>query len=292
LFCARRIGAAATLCVVKSIAFDRLRPAHWMRRSGWALPGWITVPWPLPAVVTWVLAWGFFLTLRRAGLDAAAAWLLAAGPSALVALSQRRPWRRLMVAAGFPLSSLALGAAVPTWAWLVALVPLLLAYPLRAWSDAPFFPTPRHALQALAAAVPLPSGASVLDAGCGLGHGLNALRATWPRAQLHGVEWSAPLAWLCARRCKSAQVLRGDMWVLPWAGHDVVYLFQRPESMRRAWTKACAEMQPGHWLVSLEFAIPDVQPHAQLDAGGGRPLWVYRVPSSATSGSKKPRHGR
>ena len=36
----------------------------------------------------------------------------------------------------------------------------------------------------------------------------------------------------------------------------MVYLFQRPESMERAFAKATHELAPGCWLVSLEFAVP------------------------------------
>ena len=146
----------------------------------------------------------------------------------------------------------------------------------RAWRDAPFFPTPATALDGLAAAVPLREGARVLDAGCGLGHGLAALHRAWPAAELHGTEWSRPLAWGAAARCRFARVRRGDMWAQPWGGFDLVYLFQRPESMARAWDKACREM-PGGWLASLEFAVPGVEPVARL---GARPLWVYRIPGS------------
>jgi hypothetical protein len=37
-------------------------------------------------------------------------------------------------------------------------------------------------------------------------------------------------------------------------------------------------MAPGTWLVSLEFAVPGVLPHAQLRAPGGRVVWIYRLP--------------
>jgi SAM-dependent methyltransferase len=256
------------------------------------------LPWPLPALLAWGLSWGVFALGQQLGLAPIWAWLLAALSGGAVAVTVPGGWRRALLAAGFPLSSLALGAAVPPWLWLVAAVPLLLAYPLRAWADAPFFPTPARALQPLAATLNLPPGARVLDAGCGLGHGLRALHRLWPQAQVEGVEWSAPMAWLCARRCSFARVRRGDMWSLPWGGHGLVYLFQRPESMARAWTKACTEMAPGSWLVSLEFPIPGVQALHRLDAGAGRPLWVYRVDSSLhklsapVAASKKARHGR
>lgn len=271
---------------VKSTEIPLTRP---LTRPLWRLA---RLPWPLPALLAWALAWAAFAVAQQAGLPLALAWVAASLLGGVAASRVPGRWRQLLMAGGFPLSSLALGAAVPAWLWLVAALPLLAAYPLRAWTDAPFFPTPGHALLALGPALPLPDGARVLDAGCGLGHGLKALQAAWPQARITGVEWSALLSALCAWRCRFAQVRRADMWVHPWTGHDVVYLFQRPESMVRAWTKAQAEMAPGQWLVSLEFAIPGVEPHQRLDAGGGRPLWIYRVPLSAAAGSKKARRGR
>ena len=106
-----------------------LAPAGRSRRS------W---PWPLPALAAWLLAWALFAaaaTLAWPVLGFALA--LAAG--ALAAARVQGRWRRLLVAAGFPASALALGvaSALPAWAWLVALLPLLLAYPVRAWRDAP-----------------------------------------------------------------------------------------------------------------------------------------------------------
>jgi SAM-dependent methyltransferase len=196
------------------------------------------------------------------------------------------PWRRGIAAAGFPLSAWAQGAGGaagwPAWAWLLLLLPLLVAYPLRAWRDAPFFPTPDDALQGLDRWVPAPR--SVLDAGCGLGHGLRACRRLWPAARLSGIEWSPLLAVAARVWCPWAQVRRGDMWRTAWSGHDVIYVFQRPESMARVWAKACAEMAPGSWLVSLEFELPGQSPQACLQGAGRRTVWAYRVPP-ATPGS-------
>lgn len=239
--------------------------------------------WPLPALLAWSLAWALFIAARHAGLAPGPAWALAALLGAAAAMPVAGRWRQLLVAAGFPLSSLALGVSAPAWLWGLAALPLVLAYPLRAWSDAPFFPTPRHALQPLGQALVLPAGARLLDAGCGLGHGLRALRAAWPAAHIEGIEWSAPMAWLCARRCRFAQVRRGDMWAPSWQGYDLVYLFQRPESMARAFAKARAELRPGAWLVSLEFQVPGVPATLRLPAGRGRSVWCYRMAGTRRS---------
>lgn len=238
-----------------------------------------SLPWPLPALAAWALAWGLFAALRAAGSEPGPAAAVSALAGAALAQTVHQPWRRWIVALGFPLSAVALGlaASVPPWAWALAALPLLVAYPLRAWRDAPFYPTAADALQGLDAHVTLAPGAHVLDAGCGMGHGLQALRAVWPEAALHGVEWSRPLAWIARARCPWAQVSRGDMWAGDWSQLDLLYLFQRPESMPRAAEKARREMRAGSWFVSLEFEVPGWQPQAQLQAPGKRKVWVYRI---------------
>jgi hypothetical protein len=48
--------------------------------------------------------------------------------------------------------------------------------------------------------------------------------------------------------------------------------------MQRAWDKACAEMAPGTWLVSLEFVVPDRRPDLQDALPSGRAVSAWRVP--------------
>lgn len=246
------------------------------------------LPWPLPALLAWLLAWGLFVSARAAALAPGAAFVLAAAAGLAASFAADGLWRRSLAAGGFPLSALALGAlpGLPGWAWALAALPLLLAYPLRAWRDAPFFPTPATALAGIERVLVLPDGgrgARVLDAGCGLGHGLRALRRAWPHARFEGIEWSRPLAAWAARRCRFARIVRGDMWAASWQGCDLVYLFQRPESMARAWAKAEAELAPGAWLVSLEFEIPGRVPQARLGGAGERPVWAYRIGATPPS---------
>ena len=240
---------------------------------------WFRVPWPLPALLAWAAAWLLYAALQRTTVPAVLALLLACALGTAASLLGKTWWRRGLIAAGFPLSLLASGASgIPAWAWLVPLALLLLVYPLNAWRDAPLFPTPRQALDALPGAAPLAPQARVLDAGCVVGDGLVALRRAYPQARVEGVEWSGALRLLCALRCPWARVQRGDMWGVDWGRYALVYLFQRPESMARAAAKAQAEMAPGSWLVSLEFAVPGVLPSVQLRAPGGRVVWLYRMP--------------
>ena len=243
---------------------------------------WISrIPWPLPALLTWGSAWLLFASLQRV-IAPVWALLLACALAAVASVLGSNWWRRGLIAAGFPLALALTGwASIPAWAWLVPLLLLLAVYPLNAWRDAPVFPTPHAALQGLAGQIPLAPGARVLDAGCGLGDGLMALRRAYPQAQLEGVEWSWPLRLLCGLRCPWARVRRADMWESDWSGYELVYLFQRPETMPRAAGKALAELAPGAWLVSLEFAAPGLLPRAQLRLPGGRVVWMYRMPEKA-----------
>ena len=236
--------------------------------------------WPLPALLAWAAGWVAVLALlRTAALPAVLAIAAGMAVAAAPALFAATFWRRVIVAAGFPVSLLAtgVGAALPAWTWLLPLAVLALAYPVTAWRDAPVFPTPRDALAGLDRHIALAPDASLLDAGCGLGHGLRALRAVWPQARIAGVEWSWPLTLATKLRCPWAHVARGDMWRGSWAVHDLVYLFQRPESMARALAKADAEMRPGSWVVSLEFEAAGRRPHARMEMPSGRPIWIYRV---------------
>ena len=243
--------------------------------------------WPVPALLAWAAGWGAFALLRGAGAPLPVAVLL---PAALLAagaaLMPSGPgltlMRRGIVGGGFPLSlatSGLLAGALPAWTWLLPLALLLLLYPLRSWRDAPLFPTPAGALRGLAAALPLPAGARIVDAGCGLGDGLRELHREYPNATLQGWEWSRPLAAACAWRCRGwARIARRDIWAADWQAHDLVYLFQRPESMARAVAKAQRELRPGAWLASLEFPATGLRPQAVHACADGRRLWLYRAP--------------
>ncbi|MDE2419443.1 MAG: class I SAM-dependent methyltransferase [Burkholderiales bacterium] len=245
--------------------------------------------WPLPAVLTWGAAWLLFKLAMGQGAPLGTAIAAATALGVATSLWGDSWWRRVWIAAGFPLS-LALSlpslgvSELPAWAWLVPLLLLLLVYPLNAWRDAPLFPTPPDALQALPEHAPLRDGAKVLDAGCGLGQGLEALNQAYPHVALHGLEWSWPLRWMCALRCPWAEVRQGDIWKADWSGYDMVYLFQRPESMPRALAKAAAELQSGAWLVSLEFEAIGTAPTARYRAPDGRMVWLYLAPLSAPPG--------
>ena len=246
--------------------------------------GWLRrLPWPWPALLVWALAWGAFVGLQPV---LAPVWAsVAAGLLALAGslLAGQTRWRQALMAAGFPASLLLQqglqgGAALPVWGWLLPLALLLWVYPPGSWRDAPVFPTPPDALDGLPQVLPLPPAATVLDAGCGLGHGLQALHRAYPHATLLGTERSWPLRLWCGWRCPWATVRQGDMWADDWGQCDLVYLFQRPETMPRAMAKAAQQLRPEAWLASLEFADPAWPPTAVWTCPDGRPVWLYQAP--------------
>lgn len=225
--------------------------------------------WPASALLSWGLGWA---ALRLLGASPAgiAAFV---GVGLVAALLHRRPWRRLCVALGPPLALAVLGLPLPPWAWLALALALLALYPWSLWRDAPLYLTPPEAFVGLE--LPLAAGARLLDAGSGSGAGLRAWRRAFPALELHGIEASWPL-WLWSRwRCPWATLRRGDLWHQDWGGFQLVYLFQRPESMPAALAKARTELRPGAWLLSLDFPLPGVKPALERAVAPRHRLYLY-----------------
>lgn len=244
------------------------------------------IRWPLAALSLWATLWLLHLFLLGQGVPAALAMLLPTLVGLLASALARTKGistaRAVALALGFPVSLWFLGVTqLPAWIWLLPLALVFWIYPVKAWRDAPVFPTPLQALIAVPNHAALPAGARILDAGCGAGDGLKAIRLAYPEAQCIGLEFSRPLSWLARLRCPWAKVRCADIWLDDWSAYDMVYLFQRPETMPRAVAKAQAEMKAGSWLVSLEFEARDLQPTAVVEASAGRPVWLYQWPSTA-----------
>jgi hypothetical protein len=239
--------------------------------------------WPIYAIVFWGVAWLIHYALLSFNITPA--WVFAAtlSISLLLSMAEKNQWRRLFLNGGFIASWLLTHsttglAQIPAWLWLLPMGILLLSYPIQSWSDAPFFPTPDRALHGLGRKVPLKNGAKILDAGCGLGHGLKELRKEYPESQLYGIERSALLAHGCAMLRRWATIERGDIWLADWSGYDMVYIFQRPESMKNTLKKVNNELKPKTWLVSLEFELVECIATEQLTTSNGKMVWLYQMP--------------
>jgi hypothetical protein len=236
--------------------------------------------WPIPALLAWSSSWLIFIVLIRLGAPEVVGLVVATLWSGALTMLATTTMRRALVVLGFPLSMLAGtgGFNLPPWAWLALLAVIFFVYPMSAWRDAPLFPTPKRALRLLPETVDLGNKPRILDAGSGMGDGLIALKQAYPRADLHGLEMSWPLRLLSAMRCPWARIRQGDIWIADWRSYDMVYMFQRPESMPRAVEKAEAELRPGAWLVSLEFEARDIVPVAVIEGKDSRPVWMYQLP--------------
>jgi hypothetical protein len=234
--------------------------------------------WPGAAFLSWLFAWMAVACTRALGLSVWSALGVGLLVTLALAACQALRWRRAIVALGFPASVIALGlpGELPGWLWLAPLALLWLLYPQRTWADAPVFPTPPGALAPLAELAAMPAGARLLDAGCGAGDGLRELCRVYPQARVEGIEWSRPLRLLSRLRAPRAHVLGGDMWALNWGCYQLVYVFQRPESMPRVWSKALTDLQPGAWLVSLDFAVPQQTPLASWQLPSGLTVYAYQ----------------
>ena len=233
----------------------------------------------MPALLTWSGAWIVFTWLDSIPLLPPWPWVAATFTGLVFSVLGSTRMRQVVLALGFPLSWwFASSAPMPAWAWSLPLVFAWLIYPVHSWRDAPLFPTPLNALRQLPDKAPLIDGAVILDAGCGLGDGLRALRLAYPRAVFWGIDASWPLRWLCAIRCPWARIWFADIWQTAWSDCDMVYLFQRPETMDRAAQKASQELKAGAWLVSLEFEATDLVPTFVAQASENRPIWLYQQP--------------
>lgn len=237
--------------------------------------------WPLPALLACSLAWACFVALESLGLTSVWAFLGATLFSALLSNLGTTLWRRCLIVLGFPLSQLLINSTVmsmPPLAWLGLVLLIAAVYPLNAWSDAPLFPTPSKALVQVPEHIQLGPNSKILDAGCGLGDGLRALRSVFPQSEFSGLEMSWPLRFFSALRCPWAKIRQGNIWLADWSEFDMVYMFQRPESMPKAVEKASQELKPGAWLVSLEFEARLLKPNALVYGSDGRPVWMYQAP--------------
>lgn len=239
----------------------------------------VLLNWPISALLIWFCAWLTSELLSSVGLASPWPSLCACVVGVMLSVLGSTRARQLAIAAGFPLSLFFTASiAVSFWAWLALLAIALLIYPIRSWRDAPLFPTPMKALQDIPQFAPIADHEKVLDAGCGLGDGLIALRNAYYRACWFGVEASWPLMAIASIRCPWAKIWRGDLWEEGWQRYSMVYLFQRPEIMSRAVKKAQAELRLGAWLVSLEFEAVELRPTAVVQVSFDRSVWMYQQP--------------
>lgn len=171
----------------------------------------------------------------------------------------------------------------PRWA-LAVFVLLLLVFWGTLGTRVPLYLSGRDAVKAVDALLPAERPLRVLDIGCGTGAMLIPLARRHPEHRFTGIE-SAPLPWLiariAARRCENLRILRGDFFAHDWSTYDVVYAFLSTHPMRRVGDKARDELGPQSWLISKDFAAPQLSVERTLPLPSGATLYCYR-PGTAT----------
>ena len=284
------------------------------------------IPWPLPPLLVWLLAWGAYLVLVQAGQGPGTAAVLISLAGCLAARWGQSRGRRLIIGLGFPLSWLWLAdwATLAAPLWLLPLAVLLLLYPPSAWrlhdpATEPDFGDLRERLELppmarIVAVGPLPG----LPNSQPLGPLLRALERAFPDARHTGLcpGWAD---WLRAHLSGTqAHLLRTDPWRSDWSACELLLLAlptpasaavpgaSKPTSsanhpltaanaghaahhaaLEAAVHKAAHELPPGAWLGSLGQPLPGCQPSLEWPCHPGGTLWLYQAPWPS-SASQRP----
>lgn len=229
-----------------------------------------------------LLQWAACLLATKLGLSPSAGFALAscAGLWHFRPSQELSSWAKAMRAGMFPASYCALWASVwlPSWTWGLCFLAGLLVYPRLDASTAPLWRSPKELGLSLGMALSTMDfkPGTALDAGCGLGDGVLAMRTAIPDAQVDGME-SAWLPWIIAMLRCGKGISRIDMWSASWSEYDLVYLFLRPEAMPRAKEKCARELRPEAIVACLDFPIPDSLPLLVFEPKEGRQVRLYKA---------------
>jgi len=165
--------------------------------------------------------------------------------------------------------------ALPPWAWFAAFLFVLLLNWNSFRHGVPLYLTGTatdHALAELLRGRGV--GFRFIDLGSGLAGTLCRLARLYPQSHFTGVE-TAPLSfafsWLRSLPLRNCRIRYRSLWREPLGAYDVVYCFLSPIPMPALWTKVCAELKPGAWLVGNTFGIPGVVPNVEIPVPARRP---------------------
>jgi len=142
--------------------------------------------------------------------------------------------------------------------------------------------TTRTRISAFLETVDMVPGQCFIDLGCGDGRVLRAIRK---RASVKAVGYELnPLACLRARlQCigdASIEIRRRDFMKADLSEADVVFCYLFPDVMKRLAIKLRAELRPGTFVASCNFAFPGFVPETVLYPSGALhsdPIYIYRM---------------
>ena len=170
---------------------------------------------------------------------------------------------------------------MPAWIWLFIILTgslfglkmiyiLCVAAALPATQGALYVSTTRARIAAFIAAVPMKPGQVLVDLGCGDGRVLRYARRHY-NIRAIGFEVNL-LAYLKAHilglGLKNIELRFKDFWSQNLAEADVVFCYLYPDVMQKLSAKLKAELKPGTWVVSCNFALPGFNPLRTLRPEG------------------------
>ena len=182
---------------------------------------------------------------------------------------------------------------MPIWIWIFliltgSLFGLKMAYvlctalALPTTQGALYVSTTRTRIAACVDAVPMKRGQMLMDLGCGDGR---VLRQACKEHKVRAIGFEINLmAYIKARvlslGLKQVEIKRQNFWSQDLAAADVVFCYLYPDVMQRLSAKLKAELRPGTWVVSCNFALPGFRPLRVLRPEGSLhsdPVYMYRI---------------
>ena len=129
-------------------------------------------------------------------------------------------------------------------------------------SDIPFVPSDTTHLSELEIGDP----SLVVDLGSGDGKVLKWFRDNYPNAELIGYELDEGRATASQNElANTAQILNENMWDADLSEADVVYLYWMAHLMSGFYETFWNQLKAGAFVVSYQFAIPELTPIAQVE---------------------------
>jgi hypothetical protein len=182
---------------------------------------------------------------------------------------------------------------MPLWVWIFIILAgslfglkmtyvLCTALALPTTQGALYVSTTRTRIAAFIDAVPMKKGQIMVDLGCGDGR---VLRQAWKHYKVRAIGFEINLmAYIKARilsmGLKQVEIRRQNFWSQNLAGADVVFCYLYPDVMQKLSDKLKAELRPGTWVVSCNFALPGFKPRRVVSPEGSLhsdPVFIYRV---------------
>jgi hypothetical protein len=182
---------------------------------------------------------------------------------------------------------------MPIWVWIFIIVAgglfvlkmtyvLCTALSLPITQGALYVSTTRTRIAAFIKAVPIKEGQTVMDLGCGDGRVLRQINQKY-NVRAIGFEVNL-MAYIKARilslGLKQVEIRRQNFWSQNLSGAEVIFCYLYPDVMQKLSAKLKAELRPGTWVVSGNFALPGFKPLRVLRPEGALhrdPIFIYRT---------------